>query len=184
MAESSIRIIKKYPNRRLYDTRISGYITLADVKALVMAFEEFSVVDAKTGEDLTRGILLQIILEEESGGMPLFSSELLAHMIRFYGTAMQGMMGQYLENNIKSFADFQKQFCSGMQPGVTDASAMQNELWSQFLKFQAPVLQKTMSAYMEQSQALLAQMQSQLESQTRGMFNGFPFPGATGDKKE
>ena len=78
MAEQS-RLIKKYPNRRLYDTRTSSYITLADVKELVLGREEFQVVDAKTGEDLTRSILLQIILEEEAGGAPMFTSDLLAH---------------------------------------------------------------------------------------------------------
>src|SRR6202008_2669550 len=67
------RLIKKYPNRRLYDTKTSVYITLADVKKLVVEGAEFQVVDAKTGEDLTRSILLQIILEEEAAGAPMFS---------------------------------------------------------------------------------------------------------------
>jgi polyhydroxyalkanoate synthesis repressor PhaR len=95
----ALRLIKKYPNRRLYDTRTSTYITLADVKQLVLDQEEFHVVDAKSNEDLTRSILLQIILEEESGGVPMFSSQMLGHIIRFYGNAMQGMMGTYLEKN-------------------------------------------------------------------------------------
>ncbi len=106
MAEQ-VRLIKKYPNRRLYDTRTSTYITLVDVKDLVLKHEEFQVLDAKSGEDLTRSILLQIILEEEAAGAPMFSSDVLSHMIRFYGNAMQGMMGQYLENNIKAFTDMQ-----------------------------------------------------------------------------
>jgi polyhydroxyalkanoate synthesis repressor PhaR len=103
-----VRLIKKYPNRRLYDTKTSAYITLGDVKDLVLKFEVFKVVDAKTGEDLTRSILLQIILEEETGGMPMFSSELLSGFIRFYGSTMQGMLGKYLENNMKTFVDFQQ----------------------------------------------------------------------------
>jgi polyhydroxyalkanoate synthesis repressor PhaR len=90
---ATVRLIKKYPNRRLYDTQTSTYITLADVKQLVLENELFKVVDAKSSEDLTRSILLQIILEEESGGMPMFSSTMLAQVIRFYGHAMQGMMG-------------------------------------------------------------------------------------------
>ena len=77
------RILKKYPNRRLYDTRSSAYITLADVKAMVLELEDFEVRDAKSGEDLTRSILLQIILEEESGGVPMFSAQMLAQIIRF-----------------------------------------------------------------------------------------------------
>src|SRR5678816_4629427 len=83
--ENPLRLIKKYPNRRLYDTKTSSYITLADVKQMVLKQEEFQVVDAKSGEDLTRQILLQIILEEESGGVPMFSSNLLSQLIRSYG---------------------------------------------------------------------------------------------------
>src|SRR6202142_4031536 len=82
-----LRLIKKYPNRRLYDTKTSSYITLTDVKELVVKLEQFQVIDAKSGEDLTRGILLQIILEEEAGGAPMFSSDVLTQFIRFYGSA-------------------------------------------------------------------------------------------------
>ena len=77
-ARAGLRILKKYPNRRLYDTEISSYITLTDVKAMVLAGTAFEVRDAKTGEDLTRSILLQIILEEETGGVPMFSTATLA----------------------------------------------------------------------------------------------------------
>ena len=101
------RILKKYPNRRLYDTEISSYITLADVKTMVLSNRSFEVRDAKTGENLTRAILLQIILEEETGGMPIFSSAMLSQIIRFYGHAMQGMMGSYLEKNLQTFTDIQ-----------------------------------------------------------------------------
>src|SRR6202035_1216236 len=104
---ASARLIKKYPNRRLYDTQTSTYITLSDVKQLVLENEEFKVLDAKTNEDLTRSILLQIILEEEGGGLPMFSSPMLSQIIRFYGHAMQGMMGTYLEKNIQAFIDIQ-----------------------------------------------------------------------------
>ena len=69
------RIIKKYPNRRLYDTAISGYITVAEVKQMVLEYNDIEVVDAKTGEDLTRQVLLQILLEEEAGSTPLFSND-------------------------------------------------------------------------------------------------------------
>ena len=104
------RIIKKYPNRRLYDTETSAYITLAEVKDLVLQYKDFQVLDAKTGEDLTRAILLQIILEEESGGVPMFSSSMLANIIRYYGHAMQGLMGSYLERSIGAFHEAQKRF--------------------------------------------------------------------------
>src|SRR3982750_1225480 len=122
--ESPLRLIKKYPNRRLYDTKTSSYITLADVKQM-----EFQVVDAKSGDDLTRQILLQIILEEESGGMPLFSSDLLSQLIRSYGNAMQGMMGSYLERNIKAFQDIQKTLQEQSQKMYGGGG---QELWSQF----------------------------------------------------
>src|SRR5690349_24622795 len=92
--KSAERLIKKYPNRRLYDTQTSSYITLTDVKQLVLDADEFTVVDAKTSEDLTRSILLQIILEEEANGAPMFSSAVLAQIIRYYGHAMQGMIAR------------------------------------------------------------------------------------------
>ena len=96
-AQSKERVIKKYPNRRLYDTDTSSYITLTEIKQLVMDNEVFTVRDAKTGDDLTRSILLQIILEEEANGTPMFTAPVLSHIIRFYGHAMQGFMGGYLE---------------------------------------------------------------------------------------
>lgn len=101
------RLIKKYPNRRLYDTQTSAYITLADIKQLVLDGESFQVQDAKTQENLTRSILLQIILDEEAGGAPLFSEQMLAQIIRFYSHAMQGMMGAYLEKTLQTFIEVQ-----------------------------------------------------------------------------
>lgn len=169
------RLIKKYPNRRLYDTRTSSYITLCDVKELVLAHEEFQVLDAKTGDDLTRSILLQIILEEEAGGSPMFTSDLLAHMIRFYGNAMQGMMGKYLENNINAFTDMQQKLQGQAKAIYGDSSPMSRDLWAQFLNFQGPALQSMLGTYMEQSKKMFLQMQEQIENQTRNMFSGFQF---------
>ena len=144
-----------------------------------MAGALFVVRDAKTGEDLTRSILLQIILEEESGGVPIFSAELLSHMIRFYGNAMQAMLGKYLENNIRGFVDFNKQMQDQSRNMSGDTVPMQKEMWSQFLNFQGPAMQTMMSAYMDQSSKMVQQMQTQMESQARNMFTGFQFP----DKK-
>ncbi len=180
MPEQS-RLIKKYPNRRLYDTRTSAYITLSDVKDLVLTGESFKVVDAKSNEDLTRSILLQIILEEETCGAPLFSTDLLAQMIRFYGHAMQGMLGKYLETNMKAFSDFQAKMQEQSRSLYGDNTQMQNDMWSQFLSFQGPAMQTMMSAYMDQSKQMIQQMQSQLQSQTRNMFTGIQFPGFPGD---
>jgi polyhydroxyalkanoate synthesis repressor PhaR len=177
MAEQ-MRLIKKYPNRRLYDTRTSTYITLVDVKELVLKHENFQVVDAKTSEDLTRSILLQIILEEEAAGAPMFSSDLLAQMIRFYGNAMQGMMGKYLENNVKGFAEMQKKLQDQARHlyGHGDDASMSNELWAQFLSFQGPAVQSMMGAYVEQSAKMFQQMQENMQEQTRKLFTGFQFP--------
>ncbi len=111
---SDVRVVKKYPNRRLYDTDTSSYVTLGDVKRLVMDSEPFVVRDAKSNEDLTRSILLQIILEEEAGGSPMFTAPVLANIIRFYGHAMQGFMGGYLEKNMQALADLQAHMMSGM----------------------------------------------------------------------
>jgi len=175
MAEKS-RLIKKYPNRRLYDTKTSTYITLVDVKALVLQHEEFQVIDAKTGEDLTRSILMQIILEEEAGGSPMFTSDLLSQMIRFYGNAMQGMMGKYLEGNIKAFNDMASKLKDPARSANGENATSSNDLWAQFLGFQGPAMQSMMTAYMEQSQALFQQMQEKIQGQTRNLFGGFQFP--------
>jgi polyhydroxyalkanoate synthesis repressor PhaR len=185
-SEGQLRLIKKYPNRRLYDTKTSSYITLADVKQMVLKQEEFQVVDAKSGEDLTRQILLQIILEEESGGLPMFSSDLLSQLIRFYGNAMQGMMGTYLEKNIRAFHDIQKTlqeqsariYGSGTGSGVSgDVTRGAQDMWAQFMNLQGPAMQSLMQAYMEQSQKMFAQFQDQMQNQARNMFSGLSFPG-------
>ncbi len=178
-----LRLIKKYPNRRLYDTASSCYITLADVRDLVLSQESFQVVDAKSGEDITRSILLQIILEEESGGAPMFTSDLLAQMIRFYGNAMQGFMGRYLENNITAFTDMQAKLQEQTRSLYGENSPMSKDLWTQFLNFQGPAMQSMMGTYMEQSKRMFTQMQEQIESQTRNMFTNFPFPGSDNDRK-
>ena len=172
--QQPVRLIKKYPNRRLYDTKTSSYITLADVKQMVLKQEEFQVVDAKSGDDLTRQILLQIILEEESGGAPMFSSDLLSQMIRSYGNAMQGMMGTYLERNIRAFQDLQKTLQEQSQKMYGGSG---QELWAQFMNLQGPAMQSLMQAYMEQSQKMFAQFQDQMQNQARNMFSGLSFPG-------
>ena len=181
--DGQLRLIKKYPNRRLYDTKTSSYITLADVKQMVLKQEEFQVVDAKSGDDLTRQILLQIILEEESGGMPLFSSDLLSQLIRSYGNAMQGMMGSYLERNIKAFQDIQKALQDQSQKMYGDGGRASQELWGQFMNLQGPAMQSLMQAYMEQSQKMFSQFQEQMQSQARNMFSGLSFPGFPSGQK-
>ncbi|OZI38380.1 polyhydroxyalkanoate synthesis repressor PhaR [Bordetella genomosp. 10] len=174
---AATRLIKKYPNRRLYDTQTSTYITLADVKQLVLASENFQVVDAKSGEDLTRSILLQIILEEEGGGVPMFSSNMLAQIIRFYGNAMQGIMGSYLEKNIQAFMEIQERMAE--QSKGLYGNQFGPEAWTQFMNGQTPMMQNMMNSYIEQSKNLFVQMQDKMQDQTRSMFSNFPFSGNT-----
>ena len=173
----AVRTIKKYPNRRLYDTANSGYITLADVKQMVLDNIDFQVIDAKTGDELTRAILLQIILDEEGGGgVPMFSSEMLALMIRFYGSAQQTIMGQYMEQNVKAFQAIQKKLQDQAKQVYGDKMMLTPELWKQFMQMQAPAMQGMLGNYLEQSAKLFIDMQQRMQDQTRGMFSAFPFP--------
>jgi len=160
------RVIKKYPNRRLYDTETSTYITLTEVRQLVMESADFVVRDAKTNEDLTRSILLQIILEEETGGAPMFTEAVLANIIRFYGNAMQGFMGAYLEKNVQSFMDLQVKMAE-QSKGLTP------EMWAQFMNAQSPMMQGMMGTYVEQSKNVFTQMQEQMQKQSEQMLQAF-----------
>jgi polyhydroxyalkanoate synthesis repressor PhaR len=159
----TIRIIKKYPNRRLYDTETSAYITLAEVRRLVMSSMHFVVRDAKSNEDITRSILLQIILEEEAGGAPMFTEAVLANIIRFYGDAMQSFMGSYLEKNVQGFMDLQVKMAE-------QSKGMSPEMWAQFMNAKSPMMQSMMGSYVEQSKNVFTQMQEQMQKQSEQMF--------------
>jgi polyhydroxyalkanoate synthesis repressor PhaR len=160
------RVIKKYPNRRLYDTETSTYITLTEVKQLVIQNAQFVVRDAKTGDDLTRSILLQIILEEEAGGAPMFTEQVLANIIRFYGQAMQGYMGPYLEKNIQAMTEVQAQLAE-------KAEGLTPEMWARFMTMQSPMLQGLMGSYVEQSKNVFLQMQEQMQKNTEQVLGAF-----------
>jgi len=139
---SAIRVIKKYPNRRLYDTEISSYITIEDVRQLIVDGEAFEVRDAKTGDDLTRQVLLQIITEHEQDGQPMLSTQLLSQLIRFYGDSLQGFMGNYLERSMQVFLEQQQQFRQqmggliGQTPWtmLNQLTERNMELWKDFQK--------------------------------------------------
>lgn len=165
-SKSPIRVIKKYPNRRLYDTDASAYITLAEVKQLVMEGAAFVVRDAKSGDDLTRSILLQIILEEEAGGAPMFTEQALAGIIRFYGHAMQSVMGPYLEKNIQAMAELQKHMAQSAQP-------LTPEMWAQFMTMQSPMFQGSLGNYAEQSKTLFTQLQEQMQKNAEQVMGAF-----------
>ncbi|NLA69330.1 MAG: polyhydroxyalkanoate synthesis repressor PhaR [Gammaproteobacteria bacterium] len=136
----AMRVIKKYPNRRLYDTEISSYITIEDVRQLILDGEDFEVRDAKSGEDLTRQVLLQIIAEQEQDGEPILSTELLSQIIRCYGDSLQGFMGSYLERSMHAFLEQQQQFRQqmGSMLGQTPWSMMSQlternmAMWQEF----------------------------------------------------
>lgn len=159
---AAIRVVKKYPNRRLYDTETSAYITLTDVRHLVMDSAQFVVRDAKTNEDLTRSILLQIILEEEAGGAPMFTEAVLGNIIRFYGNAMQSFMGAYLENNLQAFMDLQVKMAE-------QSKGMSPEMWAQFMNAKSPMMQGMMGTYVEQSKDVFTQLQEQMQKQSEQM---------------
>lgn len=114
LPQKKTRVIKKYPNRRLYDTEKSAYITVADVLALIRQGEEFQVLDADSGEDITRSVLIQIITEQEAGASPIFTTEMLTRFIRLYDDASQTLFGEFLDRNLKLFAEQQKKFQSQM----------------------------------------------------------------------
>lgn len=164
--KSALRVIKKYPNRRLYDTETSSYITLSEVKDLVMASEAFVVRDAKTGDDLTRSILLQIILEEEAGGAPMFTEAVLANIIRFYGHTMQGFMGTYLEKNVQAFTEMQAKLAE-------QAKGLSPEMLTKFMSLQSPMMQGMMGNYADHSKGVFEQMQEQMQKQAEQMFGAF-----------
>ena len=145
------RVIRKYRNRRLYDVANDGYVTLADVKQLVLKGIEFRVVDAKSGADLTRAILLQIILEEESGSTPMFSREMPTQIVRFHGAAQQTMVGAYVEENVNTLLRIQKKLQEKAAPDPCDTPALTPDLWKQLMQMQAPATQRMIGEFLEQS---------------------------------
>ena len=144
---------------------------------MVLDGQDFEVRDAKSSDDLTRSILLQIILEEESVGVPMFSTQSLAQIIRLYGNAMQGVMGSFLEQNLQTFGDAQTRFAEQTQ-GISDPKHFSPEAWTKLMSGQTPMMQGLMGNYLEQSKNLFEQMQAQASQQAEALF-----PGLTRTKK-
>lgn len=121
----TVRIIKKYANRRLYDTETGKFLNLGDIRDLVVSGQAVSLQDARSGEDITRSILLQIIVESEERGSPLLSKELLEYLIRFYGNPLQQFLSSYLEESVEAFqrqqGTIQKQMSELMRRGPASA---------------------------------------------------------------
>ncbi len=145
---SNMRVIKKYPNRRLYDTDISKYVTLSDVRKLIIENIPVKVVDAKTKEDLTRSVLLQIILEQEEDGAPIMSAQMLEQLIRFYGDPLQTNFASYLENSVKLIAD-QRVKVRGKLEQVADP-----------LTFMSSLANRNMEVFKEMQDSLFSRMLS------------------------
>ena len=145
---SNMRVIKKYPNRRLYDTDISKYVTLSDVRKLIIDNIPVKVVDAKTKEDLTRSVLLQIILEQEEDGAPIMSAQMLEQLIRFYGDPLQTNFASYLENSVKLIAD-QRVKVRGKLEQVADP-----------LTFMSSLANRNMDVFKEMQDSLFSRMLS------------------------
>jgi polyhydroxyalkanoate synthesis repressor PhaR len=138
MNENTKRVIKKYPNRRLYDTAESKYVTLSDVRKLVLGGVSFCVIDKKSGDDITRNILLQIIIEQEEEGEPLFTTDVLEQIIGFYGNSVQGVAGDFLGQSLQLFKEQQQRFQSQMRHAlqanpvssvIGDMTKQNMELW-------------------------------------------------------
>jgi len=122
---SQKRVIKKYANRRLYDTEESRYVTLKDIKNIIALGVDVSIIDDTKDEDITRALLLQIVSEQELGGSPLLNEVVLIQLIRFYGHPMQDMMGGFIASSIKTFVTQQEAMQEQMQHFV-DASPFNN----------------------------------------------------------
>lgn len=106
-----MRAFKKYPNRRLYDIEQSKYVTVEDIRLIILSGESISVVDSKTEKDLTRTVLMQIISEQEGEGHePILTNRVLEQLIRFYGSAMQSVVGKYIEQSMMNFLDQQERY--------------------------------------------------------------------------
>ena len=152
------RIIKKYPNRRLYDTAISTYITLDDVRRLIIDGESIQVLDARSGEDLTRQVLLQIISEHEQTGQPMLSEQVLSQIIRFYGDSMQGFMSNYLERSMEMFIEQQQQIRSQM------SGLMEQAPWN----LMNQLTERNMTMWKDFQSSMMGSLRSPLSGETSG----------------
>lgn len=177
------RIIKKYQNRRLYDTATSTYIILDDIKQIIVDGELVKVIDVKTEKDVTRSVILQIILEEEVNGVPMFSNEFLFQIIRFYGKAFQPSLSPFLEQGIDLFRKMQKQFYEQIRDVYGKEKLPSGvELWKDFVEQQTPQIEASIKDYVENSTNVFLKMQEHLKHQTENIFSYMQIP-FTNDKK-
>jgi polyhydroxyalkanoate synthesis repressor PhaR len=175
--KAETRVIKKYQNRRLYDTATSMYIILSDIKEYIVAGERIKVIDVKTEQDVTRSVLLQIILEEEVNGAPMFSDDFLFQIIRFYGKSFQPSISPFLENGIDLFRKMQKQFYDQINtnPNAENITAG-IDMWNNFLSKKNTQIENNIKDYIENSTNTFLKMQENLKEQTEKMLSYIPFP--------
>lgn len=152
-----LHVIKKYPNRRLYDTYSSSYITLSKIRQLILDGQALQVLDSKTNEDLTHSILLQVILDKESNNAPLLSNEILIKIIKFYGHPLQRILQGYLEKNIQFFIEAQQEIAKSLALITQQATQPTHQ--------QISLFEEVMSQYLAESYGLLAKMQVALEKE-------------------
>lgn len=177
------RIVKKYQNRRLYDTATSTYIVLEDIKQIIIEGELVQVIDVKNGHDVTRSVLLQIILEEEVNGVPMFSNDFLFQVIRFYGKAFQSSLSPFLEQGIDLFRKMQKQFYEQIRDAYGKETLPSGvELWKEFMQQQAPKLEENIKEYVQNNTNVFLKMQEHLKQQTESMLNYMQLPFAKNKK--
>ena len=171
------RIIRKYANRRMYDTATSTYMNLEDVKQLILSGEPIQVVDIKTNEDLTRSVLLQIILDGESSDSPILSNEFLVQIIRFYGKSFQPAVSPFLEQGIELFRKMQHNFYIQVKDTYgREKVALGADLWKEFMEQQGPQIQENIREYMQTNTNSFLQMQEQVQKQAEQLFNYMKFP--------
>lgn len=148
MSEKTVRTIKKYPNRRLYDTHDSKYITVSDVREMVIEGIGFKVIDTQSKGDITRTILLQIIIDQESATDPLFSSSNLQDFIRYYGANQQQGFSEFVNQSLSFFQSQQEQLRDNMQE-MTGESTI--KVWADISRKNMEMWQRMQGVFFDQS---------------------------------
>ena len=146
--DAAIRILKKYPNRRIYDTHDSVYIKLDDVRKMVVQGTDFKVLDSKTGADLTRSVLLQLIAEQESDSNPLFSADNLKNFIHYYEQNQQQLFSEYLNQSLNFFQHQQEQFNQSVKEMM---NVRPMKMFSEYSKRNARMWQKMQEGFFSDS---------------------------------
>ncbi|MEN9946457.1 MAG: polyhydroxyalkanoate synthesis repressor PhaR [Pseudomonadota bacterium] len=176
-----LRIIKKYQNRRLYDTATSTYIVIDDIKQMITGGDLVKVIDVKTDTDVTRSVLLQIILEEETNKVPTFSDDFLFQIIRFYGKAFQPAISPFLEQGIEMLKQTQRQFYTQLkQTNRENLTGTNFEMWQEFWHERGPAVQQNIFNYLANSTTnfihMQEQVQEQMQAQAESFLNLLKFP--------